>query len=76
MYRRCKFLDCLPGFNYNEGMVRYFDKKTGHVTTFDTRKLGSTLMEAMLLEASNFNVVNWSDQKHMQVLVYWKPQLD
>ena len=70
MQRRCKFLDCLPGYNYNAGEVVYDDTSTGERKIFDTRKLGSTLMGAMLKEASNCNTLSWTDQFHIQVLKY------
>ena len=70
MHRRFKFLDCMPGYNYNEGRVWYYDQNSGRGHTLDRTKLGSTLTEAMLDEATNIcvsNATSWSDQSHMQV---------
>ena len=52
MKRRCDFLDRLPAFNYNMGGGEYISPETKEYT--DTTKLGSTLMEAMLSEVSDF----------------------
>ncbi len=66
MYRRCNFLDNLPGFNYNVGVGEVIDDKRT-----DTRKLGSTLLEAMLGEVKDFcdPMVNqnWTEKPHQQV---------
>ena len=60
--RRCQFLDNLPQYNYNAG--RGLDGS-------DTRRLGSTLMNAMLNEVPQFcdpsTKEDWSVQAHQQV---------
>lgn len=60
--RRCLFLDNLPQYNYNQG------RGTGGG---DTKKLGSTLMNAMLKEVYQFcdplTKKNWFSQAHQQV---------
>ena len=67
MNRRCRFLDELPGYNYNigAGEVLYNEKRS------DTRKLGSTIMETMLAEVENFCDPkikdNWTCKPHQQV---------
>ena len=81
MKRRCQFLDTLPAFNYNTGFGEYTDDEQGkriskvtkigkkHLTI--TRKLGSTLMNAMLKEVGDFCdpdiKENWSVKPHQQV---------
>ncbi len=69
MKRRCKFLDNLPAFNYNTGCGEYV--KGRRIT--DTRHLGSTLMETMLKEVSDFCdpaiKEGWSQRPHQQVSV-------
>ncbi|XP_019857334.1 PREDICTED: uncharacterized protein LOC109585637 [Amphimedon queenslandica] len=61
--RRCYFLDNLPQYNYNAG--RSLDGS-------DTRKLGSTLMNAMLNEVPQFcdpsTKEDWSIQAHQQLI--------
>lgn len=60
--RRCLFLDNLPQYNFNQGRDIYDN---------DTKKLGSTLMNAMLKEVSHFcdpsAKEDWSKQAHQQV---------
>lgn len=64
MYRRCKFLDNFPGYNFNQGVgdVRH---KT------DTTRLGSTVMKAMLKEAEQLcdyeHRHQWTASSHQQV---------
>ena len=69
MNRRCQFLDDLPQYNYNEG-IQVAGSHTGLET--NTKKLGSTLMNAMLKEVYQFcnpkAQVNWSGQAHQQVI--------
>lgn len=72
MKRRCSFLDSCPAFNYNGGSTEYVpsgDKKKR--VKNDTTQLGSTLMETMLREVSDFcdPIIreNWSLKPHHQV---------
>ena len=71
MKRRCVFLDNLPAFNYNTGCGEYKGKTRQSVT--DTRHLGSTLMETMLKEVSDFCdpaiKEGWSQRPHQQVSI-------
>ena len=73
MKRRCAFLDNLPAFNYNSGYGEYQRNERGVMMPTDTRKLGSTLMETMLKEVSDFCdpaiKENWSLKPHQQVLL-------
>lgn len=65
---RCQFLDRCPAFNYNQG-VGEIDNCKGIRT--DTTALGSSLMDTMLNEVSDFcNPAikeNWSCHPHQQV---------
>ena len=75
MKRRCLFLDNLPAFNYNAGCGEYVKAKGRKKrTTTDTKRLGSTLMETMLKEVSDFCdpaiKESWSQRPHQQVSVY------
>ncbi len=67
MKRRCEFLDNLPSFNYNQGQVEFKSSSAGT----DTKKLGSTLMEAMLTEVKEFCDpklrYSWFKNPHKQV---------
>ena len=63
MYYRCSMLDsAFPAFTYNQGISK--DKS-------DTRKLGSTLMKAMLKEVNDLCdpavKKDWSSTTHQQV---------
>ncbi len=66
MYRRCIFLDNLPGFNFNVGFGVMIGKEITKTT-----KLGSTLLEAMLREVKTFCDPkvnqNWTQRPHQQV---------
>lgn len=71
MKRRCDFLDCLPSYNYNQGGGEYLP---GSEEPTSTRQLGSTLMDTMLSEVSDFCdpdiKKNWSHKarkSHQQV---------
>ena len=81
MKRRCEFLDRFPAFNYNDGggevlkdahgnPIRIF----GRVLYTDTKTLGSTLMETMLKEVSDFCdptiKENWLLKAHQQVQLF------
>ena len=67
MKRRCTFLDNLSAFNYNVGYGEYI----GERQRTDTRHLGSTLMETMLKEVTDFCdpsiKESWSQEAHQQV---------
>ena len=71
MKRRCAFLDNLPAFNFNSGYGEYIINEYGKRVTTDTRQLGSTLMNTMLNEVSDFCdpdiKENWSLKPHQQV---------
>ena len=64
------FLDNFPAFNYNTGRGEYVKGKKKRSTT-DTKHLGSTLMETMLKEVSDFCdpaiKESWSQRPHQQV---------
>jgi len=72
MKRRCEFLDNCPAFNFNAGSSEYLksDKK-GKKKMNDTSQLGSSLMETMLSEVSDFCDPfireNWALKPHHQV---------
>ena len=72
MKRRCEFLDCLPAFNYNNGAGVYKTNELGMKYTTNTKQLGSTLMNTMLKEVSDFCdpsiKENWSLKAHQQVV--------
>ncbi len=76
MKQRCDFLDILPAFNYNTGSGEFLTNEFGMkmATATDTNKLGSTLMQTMLSEVSDFCdpsiKENWSLKAHQQVCVY------
>lgn len=71
MERRCKFLDNLPGFNYNSGRGEYILDEHGQRRRTNTTHLGSTLMETMLKEVREFCDPalkdDWSHKPHQQV---------
>ena len=71
MERRCKFLDNLPGFNYNNGCGEFIVNEHGQKRPTDATSLGSTLMKTMLQEVSEFCDPalkdNWSEKPHQQV---------
>ena len=71
MKRRCQFLDRLPAFNYNTGSGEYSRDEQGERIVTNTEQLGSTLMNAMLKEVSDFCgpdiKKNWSEKPHQQV---------
>ena len=71
MNTRCYFLDCLPAFNYNTGVGEYITNSQEKQVRTNTKTLGSTLMEAMLKEVSDFCdpaiKENWSINPHQQV---------
>ena len=73
MERRCSFLDSLPAFNYNTGGGEFITDKHGKRVYTDTKRLGSTLMTAMLKEVEDFCdpaiKENWSLKPHQQVTV-------
>ena len=82
MKRRCAFLDNCPAFNYNSGATEYLIGAKGEKKRNDTTQLGSTLMDTMLKEVSDFCDPlireNWALKPHHQVLyvcvsmyVYW-----
>ena len=70
MERRCRFLDNMPAFNYNTGAGEYIQTGAKHYRT-DTTELGSTLMETMLKEVSDFCdpriKESWTQKGHQQV---------
>lgn len=69
MSNRCQFLDNFPAYNYNHGVGVYDENKQ----RTDTHELGSSLMEAMLKEVSEFCdpevKKNWSHYPHQQVII-------
>jgi len=71
MERRCRFLDNMPAFNYNTGAGVYI-YTGGKLHRSDTKQLGSTLMETMLKEVTNFcdpeNMKSWTQKGHQQVV--------
>ncbi len=73
MKRRCDFLDNCPAFNFNPGSSEYLksEGKKGKKKMNDTSHLGSTLMETMLSEVSDFCDPfireNWAMKPHHQV---------
>lgn len=72
MKRRCSFLDRCPAFNFNGGSTEYIPSSDGKKKVKnDTTQLGSTLMETMLREVSDFcdPIIreNWSLKPHHQV---------
>ncbi len=71
MKRRCQFLDNCPAFNYNGGSTEYLIGNDGKKHRNDTTQLGSTLMETMLREVSDFcdPIIreNWALKPHHQV---------
>ena len=74
MLRRCAFLENFPAFCYNSGKGDcYFDETLQKEVTTDTHKLGSTLMQTMLEEVSNFCDTeikkNWAEKPHHQVRI-------
>ena len=70
MKRRCAFLDNCPAFNYNSGSTEYIEEG-GVRKKNDTKELGSTLMDTMLKEVSDFcdPIIreDWSLKPHHQV---------
>ena len=68
MKRRCAFLDTCAAFNMNSGASEYNAQTKAYN---DTRELGSTLMETMLKEVSDFcdPIIreDWSLKPHHQV---------
>ena len=68
MKRRCAFLDICPAFVMNSGASEY---NAVSKTYNDTKELGSTLMETMLKEVSDFcdPIIreDWSLKPHHQV---------
>lgn len=71
MKRRCAFLDNCPAFNYNVGSTEYVVTEGGQRKKNDTTQLGSTLMDTMLKEVSDFcdSIIreDWSLKPHHQV---------
>ena len=72
MKRRCEFLDNCPAFNFNPGSSEYLkSEKKGKKKMNDTSQLGSTLMETMISEVSDFCDPfiweNWALKPHHQV---------
>ncbi len=71
MKRRCAFLDICPAFNYNPGATEYLQNDNGEKKKNDTRELGSTLMDTMLNEVSDFCDPfireDWALKPHHQV---------
>lgn len=71
MKRRCEFLDICPAFNYNSGSTEYIQTEQGERKKNNTTQLGSTLMDTMLKEVSDFcdPIIreNWSLKPHHQV---------
>ena len=72
MSNRCHFLDHFPAFNYNSGVGEYKRNSKGEQVLTNTRELGSSLMETMLKEVSDFCdpaiKENWSLVPHQQVM--------
>ena len=59
MSRRCNFLEKFPAYNFNEGVGP---------RNANTKKLGSTLMKAMLREVQQYCTnESWSILTHQQV---------
>jgi len=71
MKRRCAFLDNCPAFNYNPGSTEYMVGAKGEKKKNDTTQLGSTLMDTMLREVSDFCDPlireDWALKPHHQV---------
>jgi hypothetical protein len=71
MKRRCTFLDNFPGFNYNTGYGEYIIVDGKRQRT-DTHRLGSTLMQTMLKEVTDFCdpsiKESWSQKAHQQLI--------
>ena len=69
--RRCKFLDELPAYNYNQGAGEVKVLEDGRKIYTSTDKLGSTLMNTMLDEVAQFCSSafkkEWSENVHNQV---------
>ncbi|XP_065828093.1 uncharacterized protein [Oscarella lobularis] len=77
MKRRCLVLENCPGFNYNQGRGEYYtDPTTNEQKQADTKKLGSTLMSAMLQEVAamcNPSIKsNWGYHAHQQLVYDFK----
>ena len=77
MKRRCLVLENCPAFNYNQGRGEYYiDPMTNERKQTDTRKLGSTLMSAMLQEVGamcNPSIKsNWGYHAHQQLVYDFK----
>eukprot|EP00118_Oscarella_pearsei_P023946 m.294339 g.294339 ORF g.294339 m.294339 type:complete len:5643 (+) comp40744_c0_seq7:98-17026(+) len=77
MKRRCNVLENAPGFYLNEGVGEsYKDSKTGKTERTDTKKLGSTLMSAMLREVADMCnpkiKSNWREHAHQQLVYDFK----
>lgn len=51
MERRCKFLDNLPAYNYNQSKGEKISGFFKLRQATDTRRLGSTLLKSMIAEA-------------------------
>ena len=72
MKRRCDFLEDNPAFNYNTGAGELLTDELGKKYKTDTRQLGSTIMQTMIEEVSNFCdpdiKKNWSSKPHQQVM--------
>ena len=59
MSRRCNFLETFPAYNFNQGVGP---------ERANTKKLGSTLMKAMLREVQQYCIKeSWSILTHQQV---------
>ena len=73
MKRRCHFLDNCPSFNYNSGVGELQVDESGKKTPTNTKQLGSTLMQTMLMEVGDFCdpkiKENWSLKPHQQVAI-------
>ena len=73
MYRRCKFLDKCPGFNFNMGKGEVFKRKQlkKNPTFTNTEHLGSMLMKTMLEEVTVFCnpevTKKWANPEYQQV---------
>ena len=76
MKRRCTFLDNCPAFNYNNGASEFITEEGGQRRKNDTTHLGSTLMDTMFKEVSDFcdPIIreNWSLKPHHQLIYDFK----
>ena len=77
MKRRCWVLERCPAFIYNQGGGEYYeDSVTGKKRRSNTKRLGSTLMSAMLQEVGDMCSPSikslWSSHAHQQLVYDFK----